>query len=94
MTGTIILTIIQMLGSWLSNEEFQHFVIGKFQKDEKDPTNAINPEYTEGIAKSMSERFNNKIPADGNVFLEQAEIDSLKKAHRNDPSTNQHHEQV
>jgi hypothetical protein len=80
--GPVWIGLIQMLFTWLSNDDFQDAVVKAFAKKEKDTLNAMDAEWVEGQAKSIKERMENKVPKDGNLFLEQAEIEKIKVAHR------------
>jgi len=78
--------ILTLLFAVLSNK---HIVdaFGKWLESlVPDPVNAVDKEYVEGQKSSMGERVvDNRVPADGNVFLEQDKINQLKKHHRKGP---------
>ena len=68
--------IIALLG----NEKLVNLIVGMLEKLIDKPDNAVDKEYVEVLAPSLRERvIDNRVPVDGNVILEQKEIDRVKK---------------
>lgn len=67
----------------LGNEKLVNFIVGLLEGLKDKPDNAVNPEYVELAKESLTERvINNRVPADGNVMLPQADIERIKAQYR------------
>ena len=78
--------IVLLIFGILSNERVVSAFGAWLESRVKDPKTAVNKEYVEAQRESMDERvLANKVPEDGNIFIEQKRIEKIKKLHRRGP---------
>lgn len=81
--GAVMNAIASILIALLGSDRAVDYIITMIEKLKTDPKNAVDDEYVELQAKSLKERvIDNKKPSDGNIMLEQDDIEKIKKTHR------------